>query len=306
MVQQFPFMKKILLFVVFALSGAMVAYSQSAAEYAPQENSLLWEISGNGLSSPSWLFGTIHMIGKEDFFFTETMQQAFDQASQVTFEINMEEMSDISVIMPLMMKAFMSNNTTLRDLLDETSYGLVEQHFNQLGMPMMFLDRIKPMFLSALGAEDMMMAQTDNNAIVSYEFELMEMAAKQGKAVDGLETAEYQMSMFDSIPYDVQARMLVASIQQNGGEADDEYRKMVDLYKEQNISAMGSLIQEEGDEMANYENLLLTNRNRNWIPVMADMMKKQSTFFAVGAGHLGGPNGVIALLRQAGFTVNLP
>ncbi len=299
-------MKKILLFVVFALSGAMVAYSQSAAEYAPQENSLLWEISGNGLSSPSWLFGTIHMIGKEDFFFTETMQQAFDQASQVTFEINMEEMSDISVIMPLMMKAFMSNNTTLRDLLDETSYGLVEQHFNQLGMPMMFLDRIKPMFLSALGAEDMMMAQTDNNAIVSYEFELMEMAAKQGKAVDGLETAEYQMSMFDSIPYDVQARMLVASIQQNGGEADDEYRKMVDLYKEQNISAMGSLIQEEGDEMANYENLLLTNRNRNWIPVMADMMKKQSTFFAVGAGHLGGPNGVIALLRQAGFTVNLP
>lgn len=299
-------MKKILLFVVFALSGAMVAYSQSAAEYAPQENSLLWEISGNGLSSPSWLFGTIHMIGKEDYFFTETMQQAFDQASQVTFEINMEEMSDISVIMPLMMKAFMSNNTTLRDLLDETSYGLVEQHFNQLGMPMMFLDRIKPMFLSALGAEDMMMAQTDNNAIVSYEFELMEMAVKQGKAVEGLETAEYQMSMFDSIPYDVQARMLVASIQQNGGEADDEYRKMVDLYKEQNISAMGSLIQEEGDEMANYENLLLTNRNRNWIPVMADMMKKQSTFFAVGAGHLGGPNGVIALLRQAGFTVNLP
>ena len=149
----------------------------------------------------------------------------------------------------------------------------------------------------------MMKTQTDNETLVSYEFELLDMARKQNKTVAGLETAEYQMSMFDSIPYDVQARMLVASIQENDGSGDEEYRKMIDLYKAQDITAMGALITQEGDELANYEQLLLTNRNRNWIPVMARMMGTTPTFFAVGAGHLGGPKGVIALLRAAGYTV---
>lgn len=295
-------MKRYLLFLVVTLSGFGVQ-AQNDSNLLPKENALLWEISGKDLSEPSFLFGTIHMIGKSDYFFTDYMQEAFDRTQQVTFEINMEEMSDINTIMPIMMKAFMSNNTTLRDLLDEESYGIVESHFNKIGLPMMFLDRIKPMFLSVLSAEDMMKMQTDNESVVSYEFELLEMASHQNKAIGGLETAEYQMSMFDSIPYDVQARMLVASIQQEGGDSDEEYSKMVGLYKDQNITAMGTLITEEGDEMADYENLLLTNRNHNWIPVMAAMMADQATFFAVGAGHLGGPNGVIALLRAAGYTV---
>lgn len=296
-------MKKHLLFLALTLASIGV-HAQNDSTLVPKENALLWEISGKDLSEPSFLFGTIHMIGKSDYFFTDYMQEAFDRSQQVTFEINMEEMSDINTIMPIMMKAFMSNNTTLKDLLDEESYGIVEAHFNKIGLPMMFLDRIKPMFLSALSAEDMMKMQTDSESLVSYEFELMEMASGQSKSIGGLETAEYQMSMFDSIPYDVQARMLVASIQQEGGNSDEEYSKMVGLYKDQNITAMGSLITEEGDEMADYENLLLTNRNRNWIPVMAEMMADRATFFAVGAGHLGGPKGVIALLREAGYTVN--
>jgi hypothetical protein len=291
-------MKKIIWF----LALVQIWFNPLGAQ-TEEDQSLLWKISGKNLTSPSYLFGTIHMIGKNDYFFTETMQAAFDATAQVTFEINMEEMSDMGAMMPVMMKAFMSDNITLRDLLDRESYEIVEAHFNDLGLPMMFLDRIKPMFLSALSAEDMMKTQTDNETLVSYEFELMDMARKQNKTVAGLETAEYQMSMFDSIPYDVQARMLVASIQDNDGSGDEEYRKMIDLYKAQDITAMGALITQEGDELANYEQLLLTNRNRNWIPVMARMMGTTPTFFAVGAGHLGGPKGVIALLRAAGYTV---
>ena len=55
--------------------------------------------------------------------------------------------------------------------------------------------------------------------------------------------------------------------------------------------------------MAPYEELLLVRRNENWIPVMERIMREGSAFFAVGAGHLGGPKGVVNLLRQAGYTV---
>ena len=120
--------------------------------------------------------------------------------------------------------------------------------------------------------------------------------------IDGLETAAFQMSMFDSIPYRVQAQMLMDAINAEDGGSTDQFDEMVKLYRDQDIYAMQNLMDEEGG-IAGYEDLLLVRRNRNWIPIMAASMKARPTFFAVGAGHLGGDEGVIALLREAGYTV---
>ncbi len=267
----------------------------------PTEKALLWKISGQELAAPSYLYGTIHMINKEDFFLNNATRSAIETAQTVTFEINMDEMDDMSALMPLLMQAFMVGDTTLSDLLTEEEYQLVAGHFSKMGLPMAFLDRIKPMFLSAMGGEGMMAAQ-QQGSLVSYEMEILKLAKSQGKSIGGLETAAYQMSMFDSIPYQVQARMLVETIQSEGG-SDEQFERMVKMYKEQDIQGMQSLIQSEGGELAEYENLLLVNRNRNWIPVMSEMMQGGPTFFAVGAGHLGGDQGVVALLREAGYDV---
>jgi len=109
-------------FATLFLAVALVAqvFAQPAS-YAPtaKENSLLWEISGKGLEQPSYLFGTIHLIGKEDFILTDITKASFTKTKRVTFEIDMEDMTDISVLMPLMMKAFMSDGSTLRTLLSE-------------------------------------------------------------------------------------------------------------------------------------------------------------------------------------------
>lgn len=268
------------------------------------ENSLLWEISGKNLKQPSYLYGTIHMIGKEDFFLTDATKEAFTKTNKVTFEINMEDMTDMSKIMPLMMKAFMNGDTTLKDLLTAEEYDQVADYFEQMGLPMMFLDRIKPMFLSALtsGGDVNIMDGGANADIKSYEIELMEMAKIENKAIDGLETAEYQMSMFDSIPYKVQAKMLVESLNAQGS-GEDELAKLVKLYKEQNLEGMQQLMKDDEQGIGKYEDLLLIGRNKNWIPIMAQMMLVQPTFFAVGAGHLGGEQGVVALLRMEGYTV---
>lgn len=264
-------------------------------------NALLWKISGNGLSEPSYLYGTIHLINKEDFFLSDSLQAVFSRTDQVAFEIDMKSMSDMSVIMPLMMKAFMNNDTTLADLYSPNDYQIVKSHFEKVGLPLMFLERIKPMFLSALGSEDILTMNTSNE-LVSYEMELMKMAEAQGKSSLGLETAEYQMSMFDSIPYKIQAQMLLETIQSGDGD-NDEFEEMIQLYKNQDINGMQTLMQSEEAGIGNYEALLLTNRNKNWIPIMSKVMNEKSTFFAVGAGHLGGENGVVNLLINAGYTL---
>ncbi len=264
------------------------------------QNALLWEISGKELSQPSYLFGTIHMIGKEDFILSDSTKAALNRSAQVTFEINMEDMTDFSKIMPLMMQAFMKNDTTLSDLLSSEEYGIVEAHFQKIGLPLVFLQKIKPMFLSAFGAEDLFSAQGNSDEVVSYEFELMKLAQDGDKNIQGLETAEFQMSMFDSIPYKVQAQMLVETIK-SGNSDDQEFKKMVELYKNQDIEGMQDLMKDDQEGIGKYEELLLINRNKNWIPLMAEMMMEKPTFFAVGAGHLGGKSGVINLLQAEGY-----
>ncbi|MCI5083515.1 MAG: TraB/GumN family protein, partial [Saprospiraceae bacterium] len=110
------------------------------------------------------------------------------------------------------------------------------------------------------------------------------------------------MSMFDSIPYKVQAEMLMNALESGGETASSDFSAMVKMYKAQDIRGMQKMMEDDGT-LGQYEELLLVSRNVNWIPVMNEMMKQNSMFFAVGAGHLGGVKGVVNLLRQAGFEV---
>lgn len=284
-----------------ALLAGFSSWAQStSANYAPTalENSLLWEISGNGLGQPSYLFGTIHIIAAEDFLLTDSTQAAFHRCKEIAFEIDMDEMDNIAALLPLLMKAFMRNGTTLRDLLSTEDYNLVKSRFSEMGLPVFMLERVKPMFLSSMltgqGEDSSGMSNTK-----SYEMELLQMARDADKPVHGLETAAYQMSMFDSIPYKAQAEMLVQTLKAAPSE-NDEMDQLVAMYKAQDLVGLQQMMESESG-IGEYQHLLLDQRNANWIPVMSRMMKDEPVFFAVGAGHLAGEKGVIALLRRQGY-----
>ena len=286
-----------------SFAQADVVNATSLTSYAPgtDENSLLWEITGKDLTTPSWLYGTIHLIGKDDFFLTDSTKAFISRSELVTFEINMEDMTDLTAQLGLLMKAFMENGKTLKDLLNEEEYKLVQNHFQEIGLPLFMFERIKPMFLTVMASGDMSPTSMSSGDMLSYEMEIMQLAQAGNKKMGGLETMEFQMSVFDSIPYEAQAQMLVESIKASDA-GDEEFTKMVELYKNQDIQGMVEMM--GGDEgIAEYEDLLLNTRNQNWIPVMGEMMRAQPTFFAVGAGHLGGEMGVVALLRKNGYTV---
>ena len=133
--------------------------------------------------------------------------------------------------------------------------------------------------------------------------DLFDKANQAGKEVGGLETMGYQMSLFDSIPYKDQAQMLLDAVRGTSAETD-AMDEIVKLYKMQDIESMVSMVNEgESKESSGFEKVLLTNRNENWIAVMSKQMSSTPTFFAVGAGHLGGKNGVIRLLKKEGYTL---
>ena len=302
---------KTLLASCFSLLLTVGLFAQEAAPTVvppsedPQlENSLLWKISGNDLAKPSYLYGTIHIIDKDDFFLTDGTKQAIKEAELVTFEINLEEATGIGAQLGMMMQAFMKGGQTLKDLLSEEDYRMVDAHFTKMGLPLWVLERIKPMFLSVIAGMDM--SQMGGGEMVSYEMEIAQRAKTRDLPMAGLETIEYQMSMFDSIPYEAQAKMLVDAIemtQDTSAAAVDELEMMTELYLNQNIMGMVQSIGDDAEGLGQFEDMLLRNRNRNWIPVMGRQMEDKTVLFAVGAGHLAGKNGVINLLREAGYTV---
>ena len=268
----------------------------------PLTDALLWKIDGNGLTNPSYLYGTIHLIDTDDYFLPPGTLAAIDETDKMVFEIDMNEMSDMSAMMGLMNKAFMNDNKTLKDLISEEDYKLVDAHFSELGLPLMMLERMKPMFLTVFASGDMDPMGLQSGSMKSYEMEFLEIAQSSDKPVAGLETIEFQMSVFDSIPYQAQADMLVETIK-NGDTDNDEFAVMVDMYKNQKINDMVAMISNEEEQLSEYEDILLNKRNEAWISGMKQMMKEMPTFFAVGAGHLAGQRGVIKLLRKEGYTL---
>jgi hypothetical protein len=297
-------MRKLFFWLFPAFLAAGCGGAQKAVytpdQLVPTDNALLWKISGNGLSKPSYLYGTIHLIPKAELTFSEPLLAALDRSKRVAFEIDMREMTNLGKQFSLITKAFMRDGKTLRDLLNAEDYAFVQSKMTEQGMSMGMLERLKPMFLSMMLSNEEENLQ--NSRMTSVEMELYQLARKRKLASAGLETAAYQIGVFDSIPYDAQARMLVETLR--SGERDaGAYKDMLRLYRAEDISKMQSMVVEEGQDMARFEELLLTRRNQNWIPVMRRLMKETPTLFAVGAGHLGGPRGVIALLRAEGYRV---
>ena len=276
---------------------ALSAFAQSDKE----NNTLLWKISGNGIEKPSYLFGTVHMICKEDAYLSNNLIAAIEKTDRVYLELDMDNLFEM---VGAMMKMKMNNDTTLADLLTPDQYQRTKQYFEKKNslLPFSVLETYKPLVASSL----LMESSADCDQQVAMEQLVMEEAKKNGKRIDGLETMAYQMSIFDSIPYKVQAQELFKSISSDDKESDGgkEYKELINAYKDQDLKKLGEMISKSDQGVMQYEDLLLNNRNRNWVIKLKTLLKDKALVIAVGAGHLPGEKGLIELLRKEGYTVS--
>jgi uncharacterized protein YbaP (TraB family) len=258
------------------------------------ENALLWQVSGQGLSSPSYVYGTVHIICKEDFQFSGTLKEKFREAKNIYLELDMDDPN----MMMKMASLSMMKGQSMKDLMSPADYTYLSAYVkDSLGMPMMLFNKMKPITLMSL----LYTKALPCSASESYEQTMVAMAKQQKKDIKGLEKIEDQMAVFDKIPDSVEAKMILDMIK-NMPEQKAQFAQMVAAYKKEDLKSLSNAMS-ESPEWKGFEDIMLTNRNKNWIPVMETAMKESTTLFAVGAGHLYGKEGVINLLRQAGYTV---
>ena len=281
--------------LVLFVSSCNSSKSASKSTAAPKlENSLLWKISGNGIEKPSYLYGTIHLTC--DYKYTDKLKKAFDETDRLVLEI---DMTDPKLQANMMKLIFMKEGKTIQGLMNEEDYQTLSDFFKeQVGINLKMFNTMKPFAITATLTSKM--AVCDNGT--AYETEFMKIAKEQEEDVIGLETIEDQMNVFDKIPYEEQLKSLVEMATTGMEESKKSFEEMTKYYNAEDLEGLLSVMTEQGLE-ADFQESLVDQRNRNWIPLIENITKEAPAFIGVGALHLPGEQGVINLLRKQGYTV---
>lgn len=259
------------------------------------EKSLLWKISGNGLKDDSYLFGTIHITC--DATLDAITLNALENTKQLYLELDMDEKS---MQMQMMQHMMMKDGTKLSTLLNAEDFKTVDEFLKKnLNMSAKLFDSFKPFMITT-----MLYPKMIDCPFQSVESVLMKVTEEQNEEVFGLETIEDQMKVFDAISYEIQAEELVKMAKGDLEKDKEEMNKMLKIYQKKDIEGMLKMMDDSDNKITSEnQDVLLNNRNKNWIPIMIKIMKDKPTFFGVGAGHLAGEEGVIKLLRKKGYKV---
>ena len=282
-------MKVVLIAILVIFSLRSVGQSNK-----PDEKTLLWQITGKNIQEPSYLYGTIHIMCPRDLTISDVLKQKFSATKQLFLELKLDEPG---MMMEMMMGMKMKDSSTLKSLLGKANYDSVNSIFKKnTGIQLEMLNSTKPILIVSMIYPFLLGCTPD-----SWENTFQKMAKAQNKPLLGLEKISDQMNVLESIPYKEQADMLAKTIF-HLDSAKTVFLNMLEVYKQKDIAALYTLT--TGDEdFGIYERDLLSNRNHNWIKIISVQANKMPTFFAFGAAHMGGQEGVINLLRNEGYTV---
>ncbi len=286
--------KLITSFFILILGAQIQAKTPNDVELA---DSLVWQISGPGIEQPSYLAGTIHLICTKDFTLDQRMVDAINQSEQLYLELDMDDQNEMSQVLTGMVA-----KKSLQERLSPTNYQqlseLVEKHTDY---SISLFDKTK-----LFGISSMLTMAAMDCPIKTVDIELMNLAQAANLPVYGLELAAEQVELFEILVPEKSDEPWTDEEMAAFGLIPEVINQLVETYNSQDVSAMYDMTRDMMLEAKNGEAMLqalLDKRNINWVEKIPGIVKASPTFFAVGAGHLGGTNGVINLLRQEGLTV---
>jgi uncharacterized protein YbaP (TraB family) len=267
----------------------------SLTAFAQNENSLLYKISGNGITKPSYIFGTIHITC--DATLDEATKKALDATTQMYLELDMD---DPELQSKMMNSVSMKNGMTISSMISAEDYKILDDYLLQkMKVSAAVFNTYKPFILSSMFLSTLLDCSPE-----SFESNLVKASISQKEPIFGLETVEYQMAIFDQIPYQLQAEELIRSIKNDFRDDKTELNLLLKTYAMKDLNEMSRLSSSSKSAiMSNYEDVLLNNRNSNWINTIKQVAKEHPTFFGVGAAHLVGEKGLVSLLRRDGYLV---
>lgn len=294
------------LFLTFAFAVMTVVGMQAQ---------LLYKISGNGLTKPSYIIGTYHLAPVSFADSIPGLTEALAASEQVYGELDMTDLASAENMQIMQAAMMLPEGTKLSTLLtaDEmTRLNVVLKELMGVDMtnPMVAqqLDGLSPQALQTQLSILIYMKKHDGfNPQATFDGYFQQVAQQQGKGVGGLETPEFQVqTLFKGMSLERQKQLLMCLVD-NKEYTELMAERLVKAIFSQDLVGIKAVMDEKEqnqcDSTPEEEDQLIYNRNANWVKLMPQIMKDKPTFFAVGAGHLPGDKGVLQLLQNAGYTI---
>lgn len=281
-------MKKIFAIALGLLSLVLVTVQTTLA----QTKGLLWQITGKNIKEPTYLYGTIHLYDTSMYQLPKPVLNKLSQTKQVYFELDFGKINPMDMMKYALVKDSTERLDKMLDAASLQKFREIAKSSSMLQMMGENMYRLKPIFLTTM--------LLNNGKSVAIDMEIYNRAKELKDSVGGIETVDEQMAAINALPAASQVRM-VKEMLKTYTTADDAIKKLTSIYVKQEINSLLSEMNDGAPMDAAFNEALLNKRNIVMANRIDLLVGKTSTMIAVGAGHLGGPQGVIALLKKKGY-----
>lgn len=289
-------MKKILLSIIVSAVSTLACNAQ-----------LLWEISGNGLDKPSYLFGTHHIAPISVLDSVPGFNKALASADKVYGEMVMSTAQSPQSQQVMLSYAAAPQDSILTTVLSSAQIDSLDKVLKKYMGPMASTAQFAPlkpaMVNTVLALVQSQAAFPNFNPAQQLDGEIQKRGAEAGKEIGGFETIEDQCKAMFGTSIMTQANELMEMVR-NDDKASGTAIRLAKAYLSGDLNSMLAIMEDPelgGDE--EWSDRMLNKRNANWVRIMAGLLPTASVLIAVGAGHLPGDKGLISLLRKEGYTV---
>lgn len=260
-----------------------------------------WKMTDSEGSSTSYLLGSIHLGLKEIYPLPERLYKAFDSSDVLVLEIDMTNINPSSIAE----KAVFKGEQTLESTVSKEHFKLFDSIFTSLGVPKEYYNKLKPWFATIM-ISTTMMGNLGMEAELGIDLHFMEKASEREMKIDQLESFDFQMDLFNSVPDSLADELIDYNLKDLVQTDGEDVRKLIKAYisgDEKEIESL--LVVDSGDSFVKYFNsLILTKRNYTMADKIVEFHKSgKKCFIIAGAAHFVGEEGIIELLRSKGYKI---
>jgi len=270
-----------------------------AQEVSAQSPHILWKVQSS--HNTIYLLGSIHVLQEKHYPLDQQLYEAFNQASTAMFEVDLDGLTSPLSQFQILTKGLYLNGQNLQRVLSPDNYEAAKANFAQLGFNIENFHRMKP-WMAATAVTALELQKLGFESAWGVDRHFFEKAKDAGKNIQGLESVEFQLGLFDNLSPSIQELFLLQSLE-DLKNIEARIKEMVDAWTQGNVKDLERVL--EG--MREYPELfqaLVVSRNQTWLPQIEEALQQSKpVFIVVGTLHLLGKEGLLTVLKERGYAV---
>jgi uncharacterized protein YbaP (TraB family) len=288
-------MKNYISIITFFFTLIVIIYTENSFA-----KSSVWKVTKD--DDFVYIGGTIHILPPSEFPLPSEFNQAYNHTDSLVLETKLPDESDVQLQMQMMQAMMYSNGKSLKTVLSKRTYKKLQDHIADLGVDIAMFESFKPgALMSMLAMLEAQKAQLSGEGVDVY---FTQKAKADSRKVAYLESAEFQINMLANLGKGHEDQFIKANLKQLH-DFKPMFLKMIKAWRAGNTDKLIKLAIKPMQEDPKSFKVMLTDRNRNWVPHIEAMFHDaDKEFVLVGVAHLVGTDNVLSLLKRKGYQVS--